>query len=157
MTTGRGDICPLCGKASPSPMTKHGCCYACAGRHATEGHHVWGRRNSPAVVEIPSNWHRAFDARRHERCEVLKRPGTDPLHRIAAAAVTVGEAADALADFARRQGWPPWIANLAAIFAEAMTSAADWLLLLAGQLDKAIGPDWAAKLGMPSWSPPEAP
>jgi hypothetical protein len=138
-------------------MTKRGCCYECASGHATELHHVWDEAISPAAVEIPANWHRAFHARRHERCGILNRPGADPLHRIAAAAVRVGEAADALADFARQQGWPPWIANLAAIFAEAMTSAAHWLLLLAGQLDKVIGPDWAVRLGMPPWSPPEAP
>lgn len=157
MTAARGNICPLCGKASPSPMTKRGCCQACASGHVTERHHIWWKDNSPATVEIPTNWHAVFNARWSERCAVLKRPGADPLHRGAAAARTVGEGAAALAEFAKAHGWPAWVATLAATFAEGMSSLANWLLLIAGRLDAAFGPDWAAKLGVPPWSPPEAP
>ena len=157
MTAHRGNICPLCGQASPSPMTMRGCCQACASGHVTERHHIWWKDNSPAVVEIPTNWHAVFNARWSERCAVLKRPGADPLHRGAAAARTVGEAAAALAEFAKAHGWPAWVATLAATFAEGMSSLANWLLLIAGRLDAAFGPDWAAKLGVPPWSPPEAP
>ena len=108
--------CPRCGEDSPAPLTKHGCCYECASGHAAERHHVWGRANSPAVVEIPGNWHRALDAMRGERCEALKRPGIDPLHRIAAVAATIGESAAAFADHVRRWEWAPWLADLATIF-----------------------------------------
>jgi hypothetical protein len=62
------------------------------------------------VVDIPGNWHRVLDARRARRPEIQRRPVDNPLHRIAAAVATLGEAADAFADFARREQWPEWAA-----------------------------------------------
>jgi len=119
----------------------------------TEGHHPFGR-NIPdfadCVVEIPGNWHRAFDTRRAKRPDNQKRPGENPLHQIAAIVVTLGEAAETVADYARREGWPEWVSNLGDLFGQVAHSAADWLLILAGQLDKNFGPSWADKFDMPS-------
>jgi hypothetical protein len=139
-------------------MTEHGCCYECLlisrGRKRTERHHPFGR-NDPAfaetVVEVFGNWHRALDARRAQRPEILKRPGDNPLHQIAAVVRTLGEAADAVADFARREQSPQWAATLADLFAKAALFAADWLLILADKLDERLGPTWAEHLNMPPW------
>jgi hypothetical protein len=134
-------------------MTQRGLCYECIlakdGRKPTEGHHPFGH-DSKIVVTIPGNWHRAFDARRARRPEVLMRPGDNPIHQIAAAAATFGEVAGAAADFARRQGWPEWTAKLANILANAAASAAEWLLILAGRLDE-WRPTWIDD--MPKWHP----
>jgi hypothetical protein len=136
-----------------------GLCYECTkasrGHKRTEKHHPFGRDN-PAVanidVEIPGNWHRALDARRARRPEILKRPGDNPVHRVAAVVGTVSEAADAFADFARRQQWPNWVVKLADIFAGAAGNAADWLLILAGKLDEHLGPEWWVQHGdIPPW------
>jgi hypothetical protein len=150
--------CRRCGKNSPDAMTRCGLCYECTlnrdGRKRTEDHHPLGRDN-PIVanisLQIPGNWHRAFDARRAQRPEILKRPGDNPLHQIAAVVATLGEAADVVADVARREAWPDWIAGLAEIFANAAGSAADWLLVLAGKLDERLGPSWIEE--MPKWRP----
>jgi hypothetical protein len=84
-----------CGESRPEVMTRRGCCYECTlardGRKRTEGHHPFGRDNPP-VAEIPGNWHRALDARRARRPEILKRPGANPLHQIAAIIATLGDA-----------------------------------------------------------------
>jgi hypothetical protein len=139
---------------------RHGRCYECGlardGRKRTERHHPFGRVNpvvAEIVVEIPGNWHRALDARRARRPEILKRPGDNPLQQIAAVIVTLGEAAGAFADFARRQEWPQWTATLADLFAKAALAATDWLLILAGKLDERLGPAWAEDMDMPSWRP----
>jgi hypothetical protein len=150
--------CRRCGKSWPDAMTRCGLCYECVlieqGRKPVERHHPLGRDN-PIVagisVEVPGNWHRALDARRARRPEILKRPGDDPLHQIAAAVATFGEAADVVADVARREAWPEWIAGLAEIFANAAGSAADWLLVLADTLDEWLGPTWIEE--MPKWRP----
>ena len=128
------------------PVTQRGLCYECVlrdkGRKPTERHHPFGRDN-PAVAEIdvaiPGNWHRMLDSRRAQRPEILKRPGDNPLHQIAAAVATFGEVADAVADVARHQGWPEWIAQLADVFARGAESTTDWLLDLAGRLDEWLG------------------
>jgi hypothetical protein len=121
---------------------------------ALEDHHPLGRDNDIAerivVHEVPGNWHRALDARRALRDEVLKRPGDNPIHQIAAAVATLGEAVDAFSDFARRQGWPEWTAELADIFASTADSATEWLLKLAGKLDE-WRPGWIGE--MPKWRP----
>ena len=148
-----------CGERRPEAMTQRGRCYECTlrlgGRKCTEDHHPVGRDNgivaSIVVREVPGNWHRALDSRRAQRPEILKRPGDNPLHQIAATVATFGEAADAVADVARRQGWPEWIANLADVFAKAAVSATDWLLILAGKLEEWCGPAWFAE--MPRWQP----
>lgn len=139
-------------------MTRHGRCYECGlarnGRKRTEQHHPFGRDNpavAEIVVEIPGNWHRALDARRARRPEILKRPGENPLHQIAAVVATLGEAADAFAEFARRGEWPEWVATLSDLFTAAARAATDWLLILAGKLDERLGPEWAENLEMPSW------
>ena len=149
-----------CGEGRPEAMTRRGCCYECMlardGRKRTELHHPFGRDNpavAEVVVEIPGNWHRALDARRAHRPEILKRPGDNSLHQIAAVVATLGEGADALADFARRDEWPEWIATLADLFAATARTAADWLLILAGNLDERLGPTWAEYLDMPPWRP----
>jgi hypothetical protein len=149
--------CRHCGESRPEAITQCGLCYECVlidqGRKPVERHHPFGR-DDPIVseidVEIPGNWHRALDARRALRDEVLKRPGDNPLHQIAAAVATLGEAADAFADFARRQGWPEWTARLADIFASAADSATESLLILAGKLDE-WRPGWIGE--MPGWRP----
>jgi hypothetical protein len=82
---------------------------------------------------------------------MLRRPGDNPLHRVAAVVATVGEAAEALADYARRQEWPNWVAELADIFAGAAGDAANWLLILAGKLNDKLGPAWVEHLDMPPW------
>jgi hypothetical protein len=145
-----------CGESRPEAMTQHRRCYECGlardCRKLTEGHHPFGRDNravAKIVVEIPGNWHRALDARRARRAEILKRAGDNPLHQIAAVVATLGEAADALADFARRERWPQWAATLADLFAAAARAASDWLLILAGNLDERLGADWAEDLDMP--------
>jgi hypothetical protein len=133
-----------------------GLCYECTkeslGGKRTEKHHPFGRDN-PAVenfaVEMPGNWHRALDYRRAQRPEVLRRPGDNPLHRIAAVVATVGEAADALADFGRRANWPEWVPRLSELFANAARDAADWLLILADKLDQQLDPAWFQRLDMP--------
>jgi NTP pyrophosphatase (non-canonical NTP hydrolase) len=103
------------------------------------------------VVEMPGNWHRVFDHRRAQRPAILRHPGDNPLHRIAAVVASVGEAADALADYARRQEWPSWVAELADILAGAAGDVANWLLILAGKLDENLGPAWAEHMGLPLW------
>jgi hypothetical protein len=123
------------------------------GRRPTELHHPFGRDNHAVagiVVEIPGNWHRVLDGRRSERPEILRQPGDNPLHQIAATVATFGEAADVLADFVRRQGWPEWVANLADVYAET-APAADWLLILAGRLEEWHGAAWID--AMPPWQP----
>jgi hypothetical protein len=150
--------CRRRGKSWPDAMTRRGLCYECVlidqGRKPAERHHPFGRDN-PIVagisLEIPANWHRALDTRRDRRPDILKRPGDNPLHQIAAAVATLGEAADVVADVARREAWPDWIAGLAEIFASAAGSAADWLLVLAGKLDERHGPTWIKE--MPKWRP----
>ena len=147
-----------CGESRPDAMTRHGRRYECtlarAGRKRTELHHPFGRDN-PVVekiaVAIPGIWHRVLDARRNGRPAILRRPGDNPLHQIAAIVVTLGEAADAFADYARREQWPEWAARLADLFGQVAHSAADWLLILAGNLDVQLGPLWAEKLEMPLW------
>jgi hypothetical protein len=141
-----------CGEPRPEAKAHQGRwpCYECAcerdGKGRTEGHHPFGR-NIPAfadcVVETPGNWHRVLDARR------AKRPGDNPLHQIAAIVVTLGEAADAVSDYARREGWPEWVLNLGDLFSQVAHSAANWLLILAGQLDEKLGSSWAEQLDMP--------
>jgi hypothetical protein len=120
-------------------MTRCGLSYECVlidqGRKPTERHHPFGRDN-PIVakidVEIPGSWHRALNVRHERRPEILKRPGENPLHQMAAAVATFGEAADVVADVARREAWSEWIAGVADIFANAAASISDWLLVLAG-------------------------
>jgi hypothetical protein len=150
--------CRRCGKSWPDAMTRCGLCYECVlidqGRKPVERHHPFGGDNPIVVeidVEIPGNWHRALDARRARRPEILKRPGDNPLHQIAAAVATFGEAAEVVADIARREAWPEWIAGLADIFANAAASTSDWLLVLAGKLDEWRGPAWIEE--MPRWQP----
>jgi hypothetical protein len=140
-------------------MTGRGVCYECAciqdRRKRTEGHHPFGRYNESVAaitVEIPGNWHRVLDARRAERPPVLQQPGDHPLHQIAAVVAQLGDAADAFADFARRQQWPEWAAMLADRFAIAADSAATWLLVLAGRLDDRLGPAWHRDLDLPPWN-----
>jgi hypothetical protein len=150
--------CRRCGKSWPDATTRCGLCYECKlidqGHKPTERHHPFGRDNSIVAgisLEIPGNWHRALDTRRARRPEILKRPGDNPLHQIAAAVATLGEAADVVADVARREAWPDWIAGLAEIFANAAGSAAEWLLVLGGKLDERRGPTWIEE--MPKWRP----
>jgi hypothetical protein len=159
--SGKSQKCQ-CGERRPDAMTREGRppCYECMlagnGKKSTELHHPFGRGNQDIdaiTAEIPGNWHRALDSRRARRPEILKRPGDNPLHQIAAIGVTLGEAADALGEYARRQQWPEWVATLSDLFARVAHSAADWLLILAGRLDDQLGPEWAAKLDMPQWHP----
>jgi hypothetical protein len=100
---------------------------------------------------MPGNWHRVFDHRRAQRPEILRHPGGNPLHQIAAVVAAVGEAADALADYARRQEWPNWVAELADILAGAAGDVVTWLLILADKLDNNLGPAWAEHMGLPPW------
>jgi hypothetical protein len=139
-------------------MTQRGCCYECSliqdRRKRTEDHHPFGRYNEDVAaitVEIPGNWHRVLDARRAERPAILQRPGDNPLHQIAAVVTTLGEAAGAFADFARREQWPEWTATLAGRFAIAANSTATWLLVLAGRLDDRLGQEWNRDLDLPLW------
>ena len=101
-------------------------------------------------VEIPGNWHRVLDARRRERPLILQRPGDNPLHQIAAIVATLGEAADAFADFAHREQWPAWTTKLADFFAIVADTAATRLLVLAGRLDDRLGPEWDRDLDLPT-------
>jgi hypothetical protein len=146
-----------CGENRPEAMTRRGACYECTqeqdGGKRTEGHHPFGRYNEDVAaitVEIPGNWHRALDVRRAERSPILQRPGDNPLHQVAALIASLGEAADSFADFARREGWPEWAASLADIFVHAADSAAEWLLILAAELDQ-WRPGWIDE--MPKWRP----
>jgi hypothetical protein len=152
------DVKCQCGENRPEAMTRRGCCYECSliqdGRKRTEDQHPFGRVDRAVAsisLEIPGNWHRAFDARRARRPDILKRPGDNPLQQVAAVVATFGEVADATGDFACRQGWPAWIYDLADILAKAAAFAADWLLILAGKLDEWCGPDWVND--MPTWQP----
>jgi hypothetical protein len=149
--------CP-CGESRPAAMTHHGCCYECLrkrqGCKPTEEHHPFGRHTPEArkiKVPIPGNMHRCLDTRCGRRPEILKRPGDNPLHQIAAVVTTIGEAAKEFADHARREQWPEWAAKLADVFAGAAHSAAQWLLILAGKLEDRLGPTWADNLEMPQW------
>ena len=149
-----------CDEIRPNAITRHGICYECQrerqGCKRTERHHPFGRGNpdiDAITAEIPANWHRILDALRANRPENLKRPGGNPLHQIAAVVATLGEAASALAEFARAQRWPDWVATLCEIFADAGENVASWLLILAGKLDDQLGANWAENFGMPSWRP----
>ncbi len=148
--------CRRCAEGRPEALTRHGLCYECTlarrGRNRMELHHPFGRHNATVeqiAIDIPANWHRVLDALRAQRPEVLKRSGDNPLHQIAAIVTTLGEAAEAFGDYARRAQWPEWSASLADIFARAAECAADWLLILAAQLNEGLGTTWAETLGMP--------
>ena len=145
-----------CGESRPAAVTQHGRCYECtlarAGKKRTELHHPFGRGDPNVrkiIVEIPGNWHRVLDAHRARREPILERPGDNSLHQIAAIVTTIGEAAEAFADYARREQWPEWVFALANCFGQVAHAAADWLLILAGKLDDNLGPAWAEELGMP--------
>jgi hypothetical protein len=142
-------------------MTQRGLCYEHMliqdSRKPTENHHPFGRGRDNEIFDkivvddVPGNWHRALDARFDRRPEeVLKRPGDNPLHQIAVVVARLGDAADAFADYARRQEWPEWAAYLADTFAGAADSAAEWLLILAGKLEE-WRPGWIGE--MPKWHP----
>jgi len=133
-----------------------GLCYECTSGNKTELHHVWGLANSPAEIKIPGNKHRVLDGLKAERLDELKNPGDDSLRQLAAAIATIGEGAAYVADYARRNGWPEWIANIAAFFAKAAKSGAHWLLQLTAALDHRFNGDWATALDMPPWRPPES-
>ena len=154
----RGRLCPYCGEDHPDALTSNGMCYECSrvelGRSRIEAAHPWSREVSPVTVDMPANWHRKLDARRARRPDVLKHPGDDPLHNVAAVVATIAEGAAVLADHARRQAWPSWIAALAELFAIAGRAAADWLLVLAGRLSEQIGADWMEALDMAEWRLP---
>jgi hypothetical protein len=150
--------CRQCDESRPEAMTKRGLCYECMlidqGHTPTERHHPFGRNNSIAAeiaVAIPGNWHRALDDRRAQRPKILKRPGDNPLHQIAAIATTLGEAAEAFADYARREQWPEWAARLADLLSSAAHCAANQVLVLAGHLDKRFGAEWTRDLELPPW------
>lgn len=150
--------CRNCDECRPDAMTRHGLCYACCresqGIKRTEEHHVFGRGRPDIdgiTIKMPSNWHRVLDARRDRRPEVLKQPGENDLHQIAAVVVTFGEAAATVSEFAHWQQWPDWVTGLADIFAEAAQSEADRLLILAAKLEDELGSDWAEQMGMPEW------
>jgi hypothetical protein len=151
--------CPQCGWGGPPTTNRDdGLCYECANGRRIERHHPWNLASFPelkATIPVPSNVNQVLGRLLTERCEVLKRPGADPLHRIAAASATIGEGADAIADYGRRNGWPAWFVEIARLFAKAAKSAAHWLLMLAGALAKAHGEGWVSALGMPQWQPPE--
>ena len=157
---GIGDAtrCAACGRRllglDAHSATHHGLCYKCATGRETEPHHIWGVANSTATIEIPSNEHRILDGLKAERCGELKKPRADPLHQLAAAIATIGEGINYFADYARQNGWPEWVANIAAVFARAAKSGAHYLLCLAAALNRRFGQDWAAALDMPSWRPP---
>ncbi len=148
--------CPRCGWSGP-PTTRRddGLCYECVTGCKTELHHIWGRANSPATVKIPGNPHRVLDGLKAERFDELKNPGDEGLCQLAAALATIGEGASYLKDYARQNGWPEWIVKIAAFFAQAAKSGAHWLLQLAAALDRYFDGDWASKLDMPPWRPPE--
>src|SRR5207237_8472822 len=135
-----------CDEIRPNAITRHGICYECQrerqGCKRTERHHPFGRGNpeiDAITADIPGNWHRVLEALRANRPENLKRPGSNPLHQIAAVVATFGEAAGALAEYAQLEKWPDWVAALCGIFATAVQSVADWLLILAGKLDDELG------------------
>jgi hypothetical protein len=151
-----------CGECRPAAMTRQGRppCYECMlarnGKNTTELHHPFGRGNpdiDAITAETPGNWHRELDDRRARRPAILKRPGGNPLHQLAAVVATLGEAASALGEFARLQQWPEWVPVLCDIFSNAGQNAAEWLLILAGKLDDKYGPGWADEFGMPTWRP----
>jgi hypothetical protein len=150
--------CRRCGESWPDAMTRCGLCYECVlidrGRKPVERHHPFGRDNAIVAeiyVEIPGNWHRALDTRRAKRPDILKRPGDNPLHRIAAVVTTFGEAVDTVASFSRHQRWPVWVVKFAALLADAANWATDCLLILAGKLDERQGEAWIED--MPKWRP----
>jgi hypothetical protein len=152
--------CPRCGENRPKATTRHGLCQGCATGIKTHRHHPWFRASFPQLkgtIRVPTNDHAVLTALWQERCEALKYPGTDPLHRGAAMVATIGEGCEAFADIARRKGWPPWVADLASLFARTAGSLAHWLLCLAGELEARHGPDWAIQLGMPEINPEEEP
>ncbi len=151
-----------CGECRPDAMAQQGQppCYECMltrnSKKPTELHHPFGRGNpdiDAITAEMPGNWHRVLDARRARRPEILKKPGDNPLHQIAAVVATLGEAAAALGEFARLQQWPQWVPALCEIFASTGHNVAEWLLILAGKLDHKYGPAWAEEFGMPKWRP----
>jgi hypothetical protein len=155
----QGRRCKECGReCHPDAVTRHGYCYECSnvqqGRGPIEEHHVFGRGKPDSnknKVKIPGNDHRVLGAKHDRRPDVLRRPGDNPLHRIAANVVTLGEAATAFAEFARLNHWLEWSIRLAVLLAAGADSVADWLLILAGKLEDRLGPGWADDLGMPLW------
>ena len=102
-------------------------------------------------VKMPGNYHRVLSAQRDRRPAVLRQPCDNPLHRVAATVVTLGEAATAFAEFARPKHWPEWTVHLALLLAAGADSVADWLLIFAGKLEDRLGLGWADDLGMPQW------
>jgi hypothetical protein len=69
---------------------------------------------------------------------------------------TIGEGVGYFADYARQNGWPEWVADLARLLARAAKSGAHWLLCHAAALNRHFGEDWASALDMPPWRPPES-
>jgi hypothetical protein len=152
--------CPRCGYSGPPPTRRgDGLCYECVTGRKTERHHPWNAASFPelkATISIPANVNQVLGHRWSERCDELKNPGDDSLRQLAAAIATIGEGAAYVADYARRNGWPEWIANIAAFFAKAAESGAHWLLQLATALSCHFDGNWVTALDMPSWRPPES-
>ena len=148
--------CPRCGWSGP-PTTRQDDCYECVTGRKTENHHPWNVASFPelkSTIPTPASVNQLLGHRWGERCNELKYPGADPLRRLAAAIATIGEGVGCLADYARQNDWPEWVANIAALFARAATSGAHWLLCLSAALNRYFGEDWAAALDMPPWCPP---
>lgn len=121
-------VCPCCGQICGSEMTPRGLCYECATGNAIEGHHIWGEPNSPETIAIPGNLHRNLHELKAERCDELKNPGADPIRQTAAKVITIGEAMQALADDARRNGEREEITGFMQRLAREARDLAHWLL-----------------------------
>lgn len=130
--------CCLCGEDRAVAMLNRGqLCYACdcrrRGRPETEAHHLFGRP-TPITIDLPVNDHRVLDAMRLGRPRWLREPGNDLLVNIAQLVLLAGEVALVIADVARREAWPEWIAVLTEMLAAKAPDAAEALLLFGGQI-----------------------
>jgi len=132
--------CSRCSEGAPAALSRRGdvlLCYEClavaTGRAVLEGHHLFGRRNDPAMTRQPGNRHRELtDSQRDWPQETLRNPYGSPLRRVAAAERSVQDFNRVASD--RAAGFP--------LFLEALDFA----------LTAHFGREWWVPLGLAEWA-----
>jgi Zn ribbon nucleic-acid-binding protein len=133
-----GAPCQGCAWADVTALTKPEdsvSCYECGrdrdGKPTTEAHHIQGRANDPATVQVPGNLHRMLSDNQIDWPIALKsNPDRDPL-------IWLAQACRGLYDHLA-----VWVTNLKCV--------SIWLAALSEALRRTYGPTWWTTLGIPS-------